>query len=627
MGCGTICNSNRDIVKNLMRFFRALWQGITALKNAVGNLLFLIVIVVIATALLTTDSAKISKNSALLLDPAGIVVEQHATINPVNELLYGGGQMREVLLRDLLDVISEAKSDSRISAMVLQLSKLQGLSMGNLEEISDALIDFRESGKPVYAFGPGYTQAEYFLAAHADRIILNKDAFQTFGGVFLTGLGIYPTYYKSALDKLKVDIRVFSAGDYKDAVEPYLNDGMSDLSRESNSAWLQSLWQAYSSAVTEQRNLGENALQTYIDSYSSLLGETENDPARLALEHGLVDDLLSEGEWLTLMQNTIGQSGRSYRKINYADYLLSTRPPIDVPNPARDKIAVITASGTILDGEQPAGSIGSESLARLIQQARWDSKVKGLVVRVNSPGGSASASEKIRHELELTQKTGKPVVVSMSSYAASGGYWIASTANKIFALESTITGSIGTFMLFPTFEETLGEIGIHSDGIGTTALSGAFNPFKTISPILQATLTRSVEHTYDRFLALVSRGRDMSRQEADNIAQGRVWAGKAAVGLGLVDAIGGLEEAIASAAHLAAISDYDVIYLEKTLSPRERIITELMQSSLSVLSSLTANDQRLALVADLVPQHLLDLAIMSRSPGVYVQCLYCAVTP
>ncbi len=608
-----------------MRLFRGLWRVITMAKNATGNILFLTLVIVILAAAFTSDVVRIDDGVALLLDPAGTIVEQHSTINPLNELMSGYTRNIEVLLRDLLAAISTARTDERIAAMVLDLSGLQGVTMGNLEEIGLALTDFKSSGKRVYAFAPNYSQPQYFIAAHADRVLLDRDSFETFGGVFLTGLGIYPTYFKSALDQLKVDVRVFIAGEYKDAADAYMQDHMSAQSKQANLSWLGDLWQQYGSTIVRERGITGASFEAYINSYGALLVEADNDAARLAVEQGLVDALLTKSEWLDEIQKVVGSSGENYRHVSFLDYLRATRPAVDVPGPGADRVAVITASGTILDGSQPVGTIGSDSISKLIRNARKDARVKALVIRIDSPGGSATASEKIRHELELTQDTGKPVVISMSSYAASGGYWVASTANKIYALESTVTGSIGTFMLFPTFEQSLAHLGIHSDGVGTTELSGAFNPFKSIRPMLKDTLESMVDHTYSRFLSLVARGRDISLADADKIAQGRVWAGKTALGLGLVDAIGGLNDAIRSAAHLADVADYDVIYLEQELSPRERIVNELLNTSVRALSGWHDGHSQFRAWSRLLPDHVLDLAQMSETPGLYVQCLYCNV--
>jgi len=607
-----------------MKLLSSIWWLITGIKNAIGNILFVVLLVIIVIAIATRTEVDIDDHSALVINPKGIIVEQHTTVNPVEDLMSGYRQP-ETMLRDVLRALTIAQDDPQITALVLNLAELEGAGMGHLEEIGNALENFKRSNKPVYAFGPAYTQTQYRVAVHADHIALDQDSFQTMGGVFLTGLGIYPTYFKSALDKLKVDIKVFSVGDYKEAVEPYLRDGMSDYARQANAAWLKVIWDGYTKTVVEQRGITLESFELYTNAYAELLAASSNDPAKLAEDHRLVDTIVSKSDWRDLLLRTVEKSGETFRQIEFKDYIAAKNLPLLAVNQTGNQIAVITASGTILDGHQPAGIVGGDSMVDLIEQARKDSEIKGLVLRINSPGGSAAASEKIRLALMRYQQAGKPVVVSMGSYAASGGYWIASTANRIYAMESTITGSIGTFMLFPTFEHTLAEIGVYTDGIGTTELSGALNPFKDINPILQSTLEQTVDLTYRRFTSLVARGRDMPVEEVEKVARGRVWAGATALELGLVDAIGGLDEAIASAANLSGLSQYEVIYLEKERTPQEAIISELINSSVLFITAHYPPMQARFDPLTFIPKELTSLISMSQTPGVYLQCLYCRV--
>jgi protease-4 len=296
------------------------------------------------------------------------------------------------------------------------------------------------------------------------------------------------------------------------------------------------------------------------------------------------------------------------------------RPPIPGPNPAADTIAVIIAKGTILDGEQPAGEVGGDTITKLIRKAKNSENVKAIVLRVDSPGGSAAASETIRNALGAAQASGKPVVASMGGYAASGGYWISSTANKIFASETTITGSIGVFTIFPTFERSLDYLGIHSDGIGTTSLSGAMNNFEEINPVFKRVLQNSVEQTYTKFLSLVSEGRGLSIEQADSVAQGRIWSGLRALEHGLIDGIGDVNVAIESAAVLAGLTDYDVVYMEKELSPRELFFRQILQSAVSILPPMQTG------LLPVIPEELKVLTQMVRSPSIYLQCANCKIT-
>lgn len=598
---------------------KKIWNFITGLKNAIGNLIFLAIIVAIVVMLVNQDSPGVPESAVMIVDPEGIIVEQERMVDPVEQFFSGGnGPAAETLVRDITDAIDFAAEDERIRALALDVSKLGGSTLSQYEAIADSIKAFQATGKSVYAFADGYTQSQYYLASHADKVYLDRDAHTFLGGVFMQGMASYPLYMKSALDKLHVNIHVFKAGLYKDAVEPFLRDEMSDRSKESMQALLNALWQNYVQTIAEQRDLQPEAISNYINNYDQLLAAANGDSVALAIEQGLIDEQITRVEWRERMQDISGESGDSYNHVGYTTYLSAMRPPIPVNNPARDKVAVIVAKGTILDGDQPPGEIGGETLARIIRNARNDSSIKAIVLRVDSPGGSAAASEQIRSELQVTQESGIPVVASMGGYAASGGYWISSTANRIFASATTITGSIGVFAMFPTLEASAEQLGLNSDGVGTTALSGAFNQFEAINPVLERTLQLSVEHTYRKFLSLVSEGRGLSTDEADAIAQGRVWSGDDALGHGLVDAIGGLEDAVQSAATLADISDYDVIYLEKQLSPREQLIRQILEEA-SILLPSSGN------LIDLVPPELRTLSTIVSQPGLYLQCVQCRV--
>lgn len=606
-------------------FFRGIWNFITHLKNALGNLIFLAIVVLLLLAVFGREAITIPEKAALVIDPSGIIVEQKRPLDPIDEFLSGyDDKESETLLRSMLDAIDEAADDARIKALVLDLEDLRGAGMSKLEEIGDALNDFKaRSGKPVYAFGPSYTQSQYYLASHADKVFLNSQSFQSFGGVFLTGLGVYPTYFKSALDKLKINFHVFKVGEYKGAVEPFTRDSMSEASKENNRQWLGVLWDEYSKTVVENRGLSRQAFEAYTNEYDVLLGKSGNDPAALAIDQGLVDEKINKADWIDRMVELVGRTDGSFNKIGYRDYLGITRPPFPDISPATNTIAVITAKGNILEGEQPAGSIGSDSLTRLIKRARENDSVKALVLRVDSPGGSAAASEEIRTELEMTRNEGKPVVVSMSSYAASGGYWISTPANKIFALNTTVTGSIGTFMLFPTLDQSLSELGINSDGVGTTALSGSLDASRPLNPILERTLERTIKHTYQKFINLVAEGRDMKPRAVEQIAQGRVWSGQTAVDKGLVDAIGDLQDAIDSAALLASVDDYEVVHLEKSLTTRERLMKQVLGGSLRTAHRLTGGIASDWYTLGKLSSEVTDLVRMSKEPGLYLQCIYC----
>ncbi len=614
----------------MFSFIRKFWHTITATKNAVGNIIFLILVALIITGIFATETPQIASSTALVINPTGIIVDQKQVVDPFSEFLAGyEEESAETLQRDILEAINTASEDNRIKALVLDFHAMRGASMSKLEEISASIEQFKATGKPVYAFARRYNQAQYYVAAHADKIYIEKLDFGGFGGVFLTGIGVYPTYFKDALDKLKITFHIFKAGLYKGAVEPFMRNDMSDEAKTANSGWIGVLWEHYQNTIVKQRGISAEDFQQYTTHYDQMLVDDGIGPARLAVDQGLIDAIISREEWLEQMKVLVGKSKSSYQHVTLNNYLLATRPPIETLDPGKRKVAVITASGTIYDGEQPPGQIGGDSMAKLIRDARKDSTIQAIVVRIDSPGGSSSASELIRSELALAQSDGIPVVVSMSGYAASGGYWIASTANKIFSAETTVTGSIGVFAIFPTFEESLAELGIRSDGVGTTALSGSFNSFKEINPQLENIMQNSVLRTYKRFISLVAEGREQTVEEIDQIAQGRVWAGSTAVELGLVDAIGDLEDAIDSAAILADLTDYDVVYLEKELSTKEKFLQQMMSSSLSSIHKVTGgvSDRWMTLVnaPAMVPVEITRLLEMSRSPDTYLQCVACEV--
>ena len=604
-----------------MSFLRRLWLLISHIKNAVGNIVFLSIITILFFAFFQSRGVNVQDGSALVLNPKGSIVEQKSLVNPLGSIISGNRTL-EVSLQDLLTTIKDARSDGRITLMVLDLARLGEVSIGHLEEIGIALQEFKSSGKTIIAVGSSYTQAQYYIASFADEIILEGGSLNPLGGVMLTGLSIHPLYYKTLLDKLDLDFRVFAAGEYKDAVEPYLRDDMSEIARIGNQQWLDSLWETYKNTILKNRQISSNAFHRYTNDYDQLLNESGDDPDKLALDYGFVDEVLDPASWKAKIISLVGARDDSFRQITYIDYLRTKRNTASTSNQGINKIAVITASGTILEGDQPAGFVGSDSIVSLIEKVRMDDNIRALVFRINSPGGSAGASEEIRRELELVQKEGKPVVVSMGSYATSGGYWISSTANKIFALESTITGSIGVFMVFRTYASALSKLGISGDGVGTTNLSGAFNPLKSINPILEDALERSVNRAYSRFLNLVSEGRNMTVTEAKTVANGKVWTGKKALAMGLIDAIGDLDDAVASAAVLSGISQYEVLFIDRELSASERLANELFQIAADIVEKVYVNQTFSNLV---LPREIQDILIMSESSSLQSYCLYCKV--
>jgi protease-4 len=561
----------RTILKSIGRMINTFWKGVTVLRRVILNLLFIALVVMVVAFLLSGTEHRFPSGSALVLAPVGKIVEQ-STETLLVDRFYGTITGAETVLRDLIDGIDAAGTDPRIKILVLDLEKLEGAGISQLQEIGEALMRFKAEGKTIVAFGDGYDQRQYYLAAHADRLYLHP-----MGQVWLSGLGIYRHYFKSALDKLQVDFHVFRVGTYKSALEPFMRNDMSADDRESNQAWLTVLWEAYKTDVAALRRLPAERIDDYINNLDVNLAEEGGDAARLALTSGLVDDLKTRDEVRDELIGLVGEdeNGESYKKVAFETYTSSMLPKQRRTGTEIGRVGLIVAEGIIMGGKQPAGRIGAESTAELVRQAREDEKVKAVVMRIDSGGGSAVASEMIRRELELTRKAGKPVVVSMSSIAASGAYWISVAADEIWALPTTLTGSIGIFAALPTFDKTLKAIGISADGVGTTRLSGAFDLSRPLNPMLADALQLQIERGYQRFIERVSQGRNMAPEAVEKVAQGRVWAAQTAKGLGLIDKLGGLKPAVESAAKLAKLDKYDLVVIEQPLTAKERLVKKL----------------------------------------------------
>ena len=539
-----------------------------ALANLVVLLVFFGVLGGLAVLLAGPGRAETAEGSALLVAPKGAIVEQLSGVDPLT-VLTSGGQIRQTRLADLLKAIDKAARDDRIGALVLDPSSLGDVAPAQLEAIGDALAAFRDSGKKIVAKAHHYDRDHYYLASFADEIYMHP-----MGEVELVGYGTYGLYYQQMFDALDINIHVFRIGTYKAAVEPFTRNDMSADAKVANQALVDSLWQRYVGRVAANRDLDREAVLAYANHYDEVLAEAGGDAAKAALEHRLVDALLVKDEVSERLRELAGDGEEdSYRHIALGDYLT----PV-VPLPVGDAVGVIVASGFIAPGDQPRGTIGARTMAELLGDARENDSIKAVVIRIDSGGGSAFASELIRQEILRVQKKGKPVVVSMAGTAASGGYWIAAPADEIWAAPNTITGSIGIFAIVPTFEDALHRIGVNRDGVGTGPFVAALDPAGGIGDAVARALQASIDHGYRRFLEIVAEGRDMTPEQVDAIGQGRIWTGEKALELGLVDELGHLEDAIASAAQLAGIDKYKVRYLEKPLSTQEMILQNVLDN-------------------------------------------------
>ena len=570
-----------SIFKGLGWLFRSLWRLLNFTRLMLVNLLFLLVVLVIVFSVSQSETPSTPIEGALTLNLSGVLVEQRTQTDPTVQLLRqmdkADEQPSEIVLSDLLWAIKSAGNDDRIKALVIKPQGLQGASLSKLQEVTAAIDAFKESGKPVIAMADYYSQGAYLLAAHADHVLLNQS-----GAVLIEGLGVYQTYFKSALEKLNVTPHVFKVGTYKSFVEPYTRDEMSPESKEANQRWLDQLWQSYVTDVAEQREIEPDAVAPNKDHFLELLRKAGGNAASYALDNGLVDQLATRDEMTQAVIKEVGEADdHGWKGVGLKEYLAAI--PEQYPQSGKDEVGLITASGAIMDGVQPAGTIGGDSLADLLAEARRDDQVKAVVLRVDSPGGSAFAAEQIRAELLALKQAGKPVVISMGSYAASGGYWISADADKIFASPTTLTGSIGVFGMFATIDKALSQYGVHTDGVGTTDFVGV-GLTRALPDHVGEAIQLSVEDTYQRFVGLVGKGRGLSPEEAEKAAEGRVWTGQDAKALGLVDEFGNLDDALKAAADLANLKSWQVTPIAPEESARDKFLRELFDSSAQALA-------------------------------------------
>ncbi|HWK54972.1 MAG TPA: signal peptide peptidase SppA [Hyphomicrobiales bacterium] len=598
-------------------FFGGLLKGYRIFRAIVLNLLFLILLLLLLTPLLSPSSLPIPPSAVLELAPEGMVVEQRSIAAGPAQLLQGAGD-GEVLLNDLVQTIDAAAGDARIRAIVLRPDKLNG-AFSHMQEIGRALTRFKAANKPLYALAGNYNQAQYYLASLADQVMLNP-----MGAVNLEGFGTWQLYFQQALEKLGIEAHIFRVGTYKAAVEPFERNDMSPEAKSNYGELFGDLWDLYLRDINAARNLPQNAVSSTLETLDEALALYQGDSAALALGTGLVDRVESTAASTAFIDGELTPNSEPLPRVDYRRYLHSLPSPVFAPGAGR--IGLIVASGEIVDGEAMPGLIGGDTLSALIRSAREDRSLAALVLRVDSPGGSAFASELVRGELEAFKASGRPLVVSMGSMAASGGYWIATPADEIWASASTITGSIGIFGLLPTFDDSFARLGLHVDGIGTTSLSGAGTPGLPLSPLLARSLQLSVENGYQRFIGLVAQSRNMTLEAVDQVAQGQVWSGLHARELGLVDQLGDLDQALASAAQRAGVDDYVVVPFDVPLSPVERLLQQLLTNR-SVAQALTHWRQELALPDNALLRRLQPLwslpAYLNDPNALYLHCLVC----
>ena len=576
-----------------MGVFRWIGHGLDFLRKTL-HLILLLIIFGFIFGLLARETPKIALKGALVIEPHGQIVEQlsgDAVERAIREAR--GDAADETLLWDLVDAIRAAKNDDRVQALLLHLDFLAGGGQPTLDELTRAIDEFRSSGKKVIAAASGFEQPAYFVAAHADEIYIDPQGF-----VLIEGYGRYRQYYKALLEKIGVDMNVFRVGAYKSAVETYTRQDMSAEDREESMAFLEALWSNYQKQVTTARKLPADAVSQYVLQLADRVTAQKGDAAKVALDARLVTGIKTSEEVEQRLIELVGKDedhDTRFAAIDLSDYVrLQKAEKVATGERNKDKLGIVVASGEILDGQQPPGAVGGETLASLIRDAREDEDIKALVLRIDSPGGSVTASEQIRRELQAFRKTGRPVVVSMGDLAASGGYYIAAQSDEILANNATITGSIGIFAAIPTINRTLDKIGVGVDGVATTPLASQMRIDRPLGPDVSRLIQGVIEKGYADFIGLVADGRKKTPAEIDGIAQGRVWSGAAALKNGLVDRIGGFDDAVKAAAKRAKLADgkYHVEFLEGDMSFAEQLAQRFEMRLATLAAGAMSEDQK-----------------------------------
>jgi protease-4 len=612
----------------IARLFRGLWDTLNFTRRLFFNLIFLGLLALLLVVVLSAGGGGhvLQDRTTLVIAPEGALVEQYSA-DPFTRALAKatGDSAGEVQLRDLLRALDAAKDDKRIERVLLRTDRMRFSGYASIREVAAALAKLRAAGKQVVAFGESFDQQQYLLAAQANEVYLDP-----MGGLLLEGLGRYRQYYREGLqDKLGVDVHLFRVGEFKSAAEPYILDAASPEAKEADLFWMNDIWQRFLADIAKARGLSARQLAADIDTLPRGIESAGGDLARYALQHKLVDGLKTEEQVDDLLAErgvADPDADDGFRGVDLDAYLKHVDGGVQAVD-GRPQVAVVVAEGEIAGGKQPAGSIGGESTAALLREARDDDRVKAVVLRVDSPGGEVFASEQIRREVVALKKAGKPVVVSMGDLAASGGYWISMNADRIYADPSTITGSIGIFGLIPTLPRALDKIGVHTDGVGTTPFAGAFDITRPLDPQVGEVIQAVIDKGYRDFTGRVAQARHQSVAQVDAIARGRVWSGAQAKERGLVDAFGGQAQAVADAAQRARLGKPDawqVRYIEKAMTPFERFFLRMSDTPAGA-AWLRESSLAQALLAHAAPQtradfRLLDSALRPR-PGAPVKAL------
>lgn len=562
---------------------RQLWQTLNFCRRLLANLLFLGLILGLILFFLHSESPPTPETgAALMLAPRGRIVDSPpAALDWSAKLRHELGEPEEIPLQDLLDIISKAASDRNISCLLLRPDQIVSISLNQVEDLNRVLAAFRKTGKKIYAAGDNFTQKQYLLASAADEIILNPA-----GGVDLEGIALYRTYLHRALEKLKIDFHLFKAGNYKSAMEPFTRDDMSAAAREANRLWLDDLWSFALRTITAGRpQLSSLGITDYCENYDRHLERQQGNSARAALAAGLVDKLMTSNALEKYLAGIVGPDEKNgFRQFSSENYLPSPERSF-AKSPTFEKVAIISAGGNMVPGRSAPGVIGAEDLCQELRRIRRDQGIRALVLRINSGGGSLTAAEMIRDEILGLKEAGKTVVFSMAGLAASGAYWIAADADEIWAGESTLTGSIGVFGAFPVIARGLKELGIKRDGLATTSLAGSLDPGRPLTEARARALQLTVDNGYQRFLEIVAGGRRLDPSRVRQAAEGRVFTGRQALAMGLVDHLGSLADAVAAAAARVGLSPANAVYFSQENRDWQRL-KKLYRKQLQVDTSL-----------------------------------------
>lgn len=615
--------------------FRAIGQGIKLFWSAVNssrrffvNAIFLLFVIFLLISIFSSSKVKVEDKTILMLNFKGDLVEQHAGSTSDAFLAeIQGDSKRSTQLRDILAVLDNASKDSKISHAVLMLDGMQSAGLPMLREVAAALERFKASGKKVIAWGASYDQRQYYLASHANEVYLHP-----MGTVMLSGFGRYRNYYKDALDKIGITVNVLKVGTYKSFAEPYIGNGPSPASAEADAFLYNAMWKIYTDGVEKARKLPAGAIMAGIDSLPETLREVNGSVAQFALKTKLVDGLKTRDD-LRQMMLGLGakdEHTKSFKQVSFDDYLDNI-----IKLPFGPAIGVVVAEGEISDGSAPPGAIGGMSTANLIRKAREDDQIKAVVLRVDSPGGSAFGSELIRQELELTRKAGKPVVISMGNVAASGGYWISMSSDEVIADAATVTGSIGVFAIFPTADKVIDKLGVHTAGTTTTWMSDSFNPLRPMNPRFGEVIQLSINNIYSEFTTKAALARKTTPEKIDAVAQGRVWTGEQAKERGLVDTIGSYGDAIKSAADRAKMGkNYRLAYIEREPSKFDRLFSMFGDGTKQAMSKAMHDQFKVAVAPSGIPalaatemvKELSWLADLRKENSSYLVMAHCMCT-